>query len=109
MHEMAITQSVIEACSAEAGGERVIRVVLEIGCLCALLPDAVRFCYDVCAQGTPLEGSALEILTIPGRARCQDCGSDLELHDCLALCPCGSANLACTGGDELRIKEMEML
>lgn len=108
MHELGITQSIVEACSAEAAGARIARVVVEIGCLCGVLPDAVRFCYDVCAQGTLLEGSVLDIRTVPGHARCRDCGNAMSVRDWLAICSCGSANLEFHGGDELRLKEMEV-
>ena len=108
MHELGITQSIVDACSAEANGARVGRVTVEIGRLCGVLPDAVRFCYEVCAQGTPLEGSTLEILQTSGRARCLDCGSEMTIDDWLSLCDCGSANLERSGGDELQIKAMEV-
>ena len=52
-----------------------IRVRLEIGQLAAVMPDAMRFCFDVCARNTVLEGAALEIVEIPGRALCDDCGA----------------------------------
>jgi hydrogenase nickel incorporation protein HypA/HybF len=108
MHELGITQSIVDACNAEADGAPVARVTVEIGCLCGVLPDAVRFCYDVCAQGTALEGSKLEIHSVPGHGRCRDCGKDMEIEDFLTLCDCGSANIDASGGDELRIKEMEI-
>jgi len=111
MHEMSITQSLVEACAAEAEAEgaRVTRVTVEIGCLCGVMADAVRFCYDVCAQGTALEGSRLDIVAVPGQALCRDCGAAMAVDDWLTLCACGSANLGFSGGDELRIKEMEVV
>ncbi len=109
MHELSITQSLVEACSDEAGGARVARVTVEIGCLCGVMADAVRFCFDVCVQGTSLEGSRLEIVPVPGRAHCRDCDAVMAVDDWLALCACGSADLELSGGDDLRIKEMEMM
>jgi len=109
MHELSITQSIVEACLAEAGVARVARVTVEIGCLCGVMPDAVRFCYDVCTEGTALEGSRLDIVTVPGHAQCRDCGAGAAVDDWLALCACGSANLAMSGGDDLRIKTMEIV
>ncbi len=105
---MSITESIVEACETEANGAKVTRVTVEIGCLCGVMADAVRFCYDVCTQGTPLEGSRLDIVALPGRARCLDCGAAMPAFDWLDLCACGSANLERTGGDQLRIREMEV-
>ena len=108
MHELAITESVV-ACVAEyVTGAKVTRVVLQVGKLSGVVADSVRFCFDACAEGTALEGAALEIIEIPGRARCRDCDAQVELQDIIALCPCGSANLELLSGEEIRIKEVEV-
>ncbi len=70
MHELSIATAIVDACAERAGGARVLRVRLEIGQLAAVMPDALRFCFDVCAQGTPLEGAELDIIEIPGRGAC---------------------------------------
>lgn len=61
MHELAITQDLVEAVVAQCGGRRVRRVVVIVGALAAVLPDAMRFCFDICVEGTELEGATLEI------------------------------------------------
>lgn len=108
MHELAITESVVAAVTEHVGAARVIRVQLLIGKLSGVVPDAVRFCFDVCAQGTRLDGARLDIVEVPGTAQCRDCRADVELHDAIALCGCGSANLQVLGGQELRITEVEV-
>jgi hydrogenase nickel incorporation protein HypA/HybF len=40
MHEMAITQSVVDAVCEQAAGRRVRSVKLEVGALCAIVPAA---------------------------------------------------------------------
>ena len=47
MHELGITEELIDIVSRHAGTQKVHRVVLEIGKLSAVLPDAVRFCFDI--------------------------------------------------------------
>jgi hydrogenase nickel incorporation protein HypA/HybF len=37
-------------------------VRLRVGRDACVSPDALRFCFDVCTRGTPLEGAALEIV-----------------------------------------------
>lgn len=109
MHEVAITQSIVEIVEEEAAGARVNRVTLEIGRLSAVLPDAIRFCFDICTQGTVLEGVEIEIVELPGRGRCRDCGRIQEMNALFGECECGSVDLECIAGDELRIKEMEVV
>ena len=108
MHELGITRSVIAICSENAGGSAVKRVTLEIGRLSAIMPDAVRFCFDICAKGTVVEGASLEILEIQGKALCADCGSEFGLNDLVGRCECGSSDLSIIAGEELKVKEMEV-
>ncbi len=108
MHELSITASIVEACAERAAGARVARVTVEIGRLTCVLPDALRFCFDVCTEGTSLEGSELEIIEIPGRARCRRCGAEVALDDLATPCGCGSHDLQRIAGDDLKVKEMEL-
>ncbi len=108
MHELGITRNVVAICSERAAGARVKRVTLEIGKLSAVLPESVRFCFDICAQGTPLEGSLLEIIEVAGAALCRDCGDEVALTRLYGRCACGGANLRLISGEELKIKEMEV-
>jgi hydrogenase nickel incorporation protein HypA/HybF len=108
MHEMAITESVVAAVSERIGPERVRRVVLEIGRLSGVVPDALRFCFELCAKDTTLDGALLEIREIPGLAHCGACGADVELDFPVGMCACGSPELAIVSGRELRIKQVEL-
>ena len=65
MHELGLTRNIVAICAEHAGGRRVTRVRLEIGDEAAVMPDAIRFCFDVVAQGTLVEGARLEIIATP--------------------------------------------
>ncbi|SFP69034.1 hydrogenase maturation nickel metallochaperone HypA [Amycolatopsis rubida] len=108
MHEMAITQSVVDAVVDRLGDARVCRVRLEIGRLSGVVPDSVRFCFDVLCAGTSLDGAELDIDEPPGRARCRSCGGEFGLDDPILLCPCGSADAEVLAGRELRIMSVEV-
>ena len=108
MHELGIAQEIVDICARRAGGARVTRVALEIGQHALILPDSIRFCFDLCSEGTLVEGATLEIHHIPGRARCRDCGAELALEQPFATCPCGSSDMQWLSGDEIKIKEMEV-
>jgi hydrogenase nickel incorporation protein HypA/HybF len=108
MHELAITQGVVDQIRERLGDARVTRVALEIGRLSGMVADSVRFCFDVCAQGTTLEGARLEIIQTEGRARCRRCAACFAVDDLFALCRCGSADLELLAGQELKIREVEI-
>jgi len=108
MHELGLTQEILEIVTQRAQERTVKRVVLEIGKLSCVLPEAIRFCFDLCAEGTLAEGAQLEIIQPPGRGRCRQCGAEFALHAVLAHCVCGSGDVEWLSGEELRIKTMEM-
>jgi hydrogenase nickel incorporation protein HypA/HybF len=111
MHELAITQEIVAAVlqrAEEAGGRRVSRVVIAIGRLTAVLPAAVRFCFDLCTEDTLLAGAALVIEEPPGTARCRRCDACVVVEDLLGRCGCGGDDLDWLSGHELQIREMEM-
>jgi hydrogenase nickel incorporation protein HypA/HybF len=107
MHELGITQNIVAIAMEYASGVPVKSVTLEIGQLTAILPDAIRFCFDVCCQGTILEGAQLEIIEKPGLARCRRCGSEVALDVPFGVCDCGSHDLQIIQGEELSIKTLE--
>ncbi|MEM8604918.1 MAG: hydrogenase maturation nickel metallochaperone HypA [Cyanobacteria bacterium P01_H01_bin.121] len=108
MHELGITQNIVAIAAEHAQGAKVQRITLEIGQLSAIMADAIQFCFDVCAQGTVLEGAILEIIQVSGLGRCQQCGQDVPLKEPFGICECGSTNLQIIQGQELNIREMEL-
>lgn len=108
MHEMGITQSIVAIVAEQAAGRKVTRVTLEIGKLAAVMPAAIRFCFDVVAQGSALDGASLDIIEVPGSGRCLDCGTEVALTEVFGRCGCGSRRLEKLTGDELNIKSMEV-
>ena len=66
MHELGISRNIVAIVSGAANGRRVQKVTLEIGRASGVMPHAIRFTFDVVAQGTLLEGAELEIRETPG-------------------------------------------
>lgn len=108
MHEFGITQNIVAIVAEHAQGEKVQRVTLEIGKLSAIMPDAIRFCFDVCCKDTVLEGATLEIIEIPGLGCCRRCGAEIPLEQPFGICSCGSVELDVIRGEELKIKQLEI-
>ena len=108
MHEMAITQSVVDAVCEHAAGRRVHSVKLEVGALCAIVPAAMEFCFGLATEGTVADGATLDLDIRPGEARCRSCADHFELSDPIMLCPCGSADIEVLEGRDLKILSMEV-
>jgi len=112
MHEMSLTESLVELIEnerAKQGFTRVRVVRLAIGALGHVEPDAMRFCFDAVARGTIAEGARLDIRMMPGEAWCLDCAKTVIVSERGAACPeCGRGRLQVNGGDDLRLTELEV-
>ncbi len=108
MHELGITRNVVAICAENSNGATVKRVTLEIGKLSAIMPESVRFCFDICSKGTVVEGATLEIIEIQGIGKCKICGGEVALTELFGKCVCGSRDLNIIAGEELKVKEMEV-
>jgi hydrogenase nickel incorporation protein HypA/HybF len=108
MHELTITEAIVSGIHQQLGPARVRKVTLEIGVLSAVLPDAVRFCFDVCARGTPCEGAELQIVETKGRARCRACNSEFEPRDVALACPCGAFGGEVLSGQQILVRTVEV-
>ncbi|MGF1455717.1 MAG: hydrogenase maturation nickel metallochaperone HypA [Alphaproteobacteria bacterium] len=113
MHEMSLAQGVIDAIEAQAARDaftRATRVVLEVGVLSCVDAHALEFCFGAVSRDTRAQGAVLEIRTPPGRAHCFGCDGDVLIARRGEGCPdCGSHRLIVTGGEELKVKEMEVV
>lgn len=77
MHELGIAMEVVDIVTRRAAGAQIRRVVLEVGALTAVQPEALTFSFQLASEGTNAQGAALEIVDLLG--------------------------------DELRVREMEVL
>lgn len=108
MHELGIARSIVAIVDEHARGRKIRRVTLEVGELSAIMPEAIRFCFDVAAVGTAVEGAELDIHRIEGRGRCRTCGSEFLTPGLAMSCACGSRDIERLAGEELKIKSMEL-
>jgi hydrogenase nickel incorporation protein HypA/HybF len=64
MHEAGLMQSALELAGGHArraGAVAIRRVVLRVGALSGVEPDALRFAFEALAPGTPAAGATLEL------------------------------------------------
>ncbi len=113
MHEVALAASLVDLVGEEAraaGARRVTRIGLDIGALSHVDPHALRFAFEAAAAGTQAEGAALDIAEPAGRAWCMDCEREVEIAARGEPCPdCGRSRLLVRSGEEMSLREMEVL
>ncbi|MDJ0686737.1 MAG: hydrogenase maturation nickel metallochaperone HypA [Alphaproteobacteria bacterium] len=66
MHELGLSRNVVAIVSDHAKGRAVKRVTLSVGPLACVEEQALSFCFGVVAEGTVLEGAALEFIQAEG-------------------------------------------
>jgi hydrogenase nickel incorporation protein HypA/HybF len=109
MHELALAEEIVAIVCQRAGSARIKRVVVEIGKLAAVLPDALRFGLEISRENTTAHSAQFEIIETPGEGRCRRCNQVNSMHAPLTRCACGSTDLDWLNGEELKIKEMELM
>ncbi len=113
MHEMSLAEGIRSIVLDQArshGFARVTVLRLEIGRFAGVEKPALEFAFDVVMRGSPAEGARLEMIDLPGKALCYDCMKTVEIAARLDPCPlCGGGKLIPDGGDEMRIRDMEVV
>ena len=108
MHELSISQAIVETANRHAGARRVVSVRVAIGALRQVLPGSLRFHFEIVSRGTACEGALLDTLLVPARMRCA-CGEEWELADVCFTCPrCGGAEVTVVSGEELCVDSIEV-
>lgn len=111
MHEMAVTQAMLNMALAHADGQRITDIYLQVGRMSAIVPESVEVFFDYLSQDTLAEGAALHFEVLPIEMTCLDCGRGADLSEWAdeppraimmeALgrgCECGSKKLRLSGG-----------
>ena len=112
MHELAITQSILDISLKAAAAQHACRIRairLTIGPFSGIVPECVQMYLDVLAKGTIAEGAKIEASILPLRVRCRACGREGEIDRRHIACPfCGSVELQRLSGREFLVDSLEV-
>lgn len=112
MHELSVTESVLEIACKHAEKAKAIRVTdiyLVIGRLSSIIDDSVQFYWDFISKDTICEGANLHFKREPAVLICLECDTEYELEDDLMPCPnCGSAKIRVLSGDEFNLESIKI-
>lgn len=112
MHELSITQNILEDSIREAQKQNAVRIRtirLLMGPFCGIAPDCIQMYMDVIAQDTIAQGVKIEAHVLPLKVHCNDCGLESEITRKSIACPgCGSLKLKVLSGREFLIDSLEV-
>ncbi len=113
MHEMGIAMQIVEIASASIPADiddvRVERINLKVGKLTAVVPENLRFCFQIVAQETPFCDADLNIEEIPIIAKCNDCNTEWTISEPVFICQeCNGGSVEIISGRELDVNSIEI-
>jgi hydrogenase nickel incorporation protein HypA/HybF len=112
MHELAVTQNILDIASqhaVRAGATNVTTIHITIGELSSIIDDSINFYWEILGKDTICEGSTLVFKRIPAEFECQQCQNRYHLDGGLSPCPkCGSAKIKVTQGEEFFLESIEI-
>jgi hydrogenase nickel incorporation protein HypA/HybF len=124
MHELSISQAIVDTALRHAGGRKVTVVDVRIGRLRQVVPDSLAFYFEIVARDTDVEGADLRLEHVASQLRCPACWCEWDpapppvaahggpLGGLPAIpafrCPtCGEPGEVLTGG-ELEVESIEV-
>ncbi len=112
MHELAITEGIIEAAVPEAerhGARKILEIRLKIGELSGVLPECIQEYFNIASKGTIAEGALLKVEKIPITIECKACGYKGEIPKRKIHCPeCDSSEIKLLSGREYYVDSLEV-
>jgi hydrogenase nickel incorporation protein HypA/HybF len=111
MHEMPVTQALLDIALKHAEGRRITDIYLHVGRMSAIVPESVGVFFEYLSKDTLAEGARLHFERTPLEMTCQDCQQQMDLSEWSERapqiimqqafargCTCGSKNLRVTAG-----------
>ncbi len=112
MHEMAVTQSILDIAirhARQAGASRILQINLVVGELSGIVDDSVQFYFDFLSKDTLAEGSRLVFDRRQALYRCRECETTFNPEGLNWACPvCDALAFEVLSGREFQIDSIEV-
>lgn len=116
MHELSVTESLLQVVLRHAGAGGAVRVVsvsVRIGALSDLVNEWMQRYFDYLSKGTIAEGARIRIERIPVTFRCDACGdrfpADPRSREAIRCPRCASEALTLATGRECFVEGIEVV
>ncbi len=112
MHELAITQNILDIAINEAKAaqaSQITKIRLIIGELSGVVGECIQFYFDFLKKDSIAQNASIDFETVPAELHCRDCQTSFKLEDSSWACPCcRSTNLEITNGQSCFIESIEV-
>ena len=109
MHELSLTQNILDVALKNAGTKRLVRVNLLVGPFSDESEDSIRFYWDYLTKDTPAQTAELSFQPVAAEVACLACGASFQPDNETVLCPmCQSDRLKLLSGDDVRLDSIDV-
>jgi hydrogenase nickel incorporation protein HypA/HybF len=112
MHELAVTQSILEIALRHAEKQKAKRITdlfVVMGEWSSTVDDSIQFYWDMISDGTIAKGATLHFTRTPVAIICLDCGLTYTPNSRELLCPaCASLRIKVKTGEEFYLESIEI-
>jgi hydrogenase nickel incorporation protein HypA/HybF len=112
MHELAVTESILEIALRHADQQKARKITnlyLVIGQLASIVDDSVQFYWDMVSDGSIARGAKLHFRRIPAELRCLVCDHTYPPDGQDLLCPkCQSPRVKVVRGEEFFLEAIDV-
>ena len=107
MHELTLTQTLLNSALQSAHSRRIRNVTFLIGPFSEEREESIRYYWRDLAKGTLGEGAEVSFEHVEAEAKCLACGATLNLDDNQSICRyCQSESLQLLGSNEVRLERV---
>ncbi len=112
MHELAITEGIMEAAlpaALESGAKKILEIRLKIGELSGVMPECIEEYFGIISKGTIAEDAKLIFEKIPISVHCNECNFEGKIEKGSSTCPkCNSENFKIITGREYFVDNLKV-
>jgi len=109
MHELSLTQNILDTVLKHAGNGKIKNINLSIGELSDECEDSIRFYWDGLVEGTPIQDAELRFRQAQADMQCLDCGSIFHPEEETVVCPlCQSYRLTLLSGYDVKLESIDV-
>ena len=112
MHEMAVTQSILDIAvqhAQQAGASRITRIHLVVGEMSGIVDDSMQLYFDFLSKDTMAESAQLSFDRRPAVYRCRECNTTYHPEGFSWECPaCDTLSFEVISGREFQVESIEV-
>lgn len=109
MHELSLTQNLLDQALKNADSKRIVNVNLWIGPFSEDREESIKFYWRDLAKGTPGEGAQLHFQHVTIDMKCIECGGTFSFEDGGSICMyCQSNDSKLLDEDEVKLQSIDL-